>query len=139
MARAETPIAVASSSAVQAARASAKILKGVLPVRARATGAAAETASTSRAASAAIAHSCRKPELADRPRITKAEIERTTAAVQDYVECMRPVLEKQRAAAEKLFSDAKAAAEASNAEATEVNALVDAYRKWEQEHQGDEG
>lgn len=81
---------------------------------------------------------CRKPELADRPRITAQEIERTTAAVQDYVDCMRPVLEAQRKDAEAKFADAKATAEASNAAATGVNALVDAYRKWAAEHKDDE-
>lgn len=81
---------------------------------------------------------CRKPELADRPRITAQEIERTTAAVQDYVDCMRPVLDAQRKDAEAKFAGAKAAAEASNAAATEVNALVDAYRKWAAEHKDDE-
>ncbi|WP_448140390.1 hypothetical protein [Sphingopyxis fribergensis] len=35
------------------------------------------------AKSGPAASSCRKPELADRPRITAQEIERTTAAVQD--------------------------------------------------------
>lgn len=87
---------------------------------------------------AAGAAACRKPELADRPRITVQEIERTTAAVQDYVDCMRPVLDAQRKDAEAKFAGAKAAAEASNAAATEVNALVDAYRKWVAEHKDDE-
>jgi len=88
--------------------------------------------------SASDAASCRKPELADRPRVTAQEIERTTAAVQDYVDCMRPVLDAQRKDAEAKFADAKATAEASNAAATEVNALVDAYRKWAAEHKDDE-
>lgn len=95
-------------------------------------GAAAASASKPTAAS------CRKPELADRPRITAQEIERTTAAVQDYVDCMRPVLEAQRKDAEAKFAEAKATAEASNAAATEVNALVDEYRKWAAEHKDDE-
>ena len=81
---------------------------------------------------------CRKPELADRPRVTAQELERTTAAVSDYVDCMRPVLDSQRKKAEQLYADAKIAAETSNKDATEVNALVDAYRKWAQEHSDDE-
>lgn len=89
--------------------------------------------------SAPAASSCRKPELADRPRVTAQEIERTAVAVEDYVDCMRPVLEAQRKDAEAQFAEAKATAEASNAAATEVNALVDAYKKWAAEHQGDEG
>ena len=92
----------------------------------------------SQAAAAPIGAACRKPELVDRPRITAQEIERTTAAVQDYVDCMRPILEAQRKAAEEKLADAKATAEASNAAATEVNALVDAYRKWAAEHKDDE-
>ncbi|WP_448140391.1 hypothetical protein [Sphingopyxis fribergensis] len=50
---------------------------------------------------------------------------------------MRPVLEAQRKKAEAKFADAKATAEASNTAATEVNALVDSYRKWAAEHTGD--
>lgn len=79
------------------------------------------------------AAACRKPELIDRPRVEKAEIERVTAAVQDYVDCMRPVLERSRKRAEALYAEGKKAAETSNAQATEVNALVDAYRRWAQE------
>lgn len=84
------------------------------------------------------AAACRKPELADRPRVTAQELERTTAAVQDYVDCMRPILDARRKDAEAKFADAKATAEASNAAATEVNSLVDAYRKWVAEHKDDE-
>lgn len=83
------------------------------------------------------AAACRKPELIDRPRVEKAEIERVTAAVQDYVDCMRPVLEKSRKRAEELYAEGKKAAETSNAQATEVNALVDAYRRWAQEKASD--
>lgn len=96
------------------------------------------SASQLTAAKAPAANSCRKPELADRPRVTAQEVERATAAVQDYVDCMRPVLEAQRKDAETKYADAKATAEASNAAASEVNALVDAYRKWAAEHKDDE-
>lgn len=109
----------------------------LLSVTANAQAPVGDDASTASKASAAA--SCRKPELADRPRISASEVERTTAAVQDYVDCMRPVLEAQRKDAEAKFADAKATAEASNAAATEVNALVDAYRKWVAEHKDDEG
>ena len=101
------------------------------------TATAQEGAQGSAATAKPIAN-CRKPELADRPRIASQEIERTTAAVQDYVDCMRPVLEAQRKDAEAKFAYAKATAEASNAAASEVNALVDEYRKWAAEHKDDE-
>jgi hypothetical protein len=89
-------------------------------------------------AKSSAAAACRNPELIERPRITTSERERIGAAMQDYVDCMRPVLEAQRKDAEAKFADAKATAEASNAAANGVNALVDAYRKWEAEHKGDE-
>lgn len=98
----------------------------------------AATLAAAPASAQAAQASCRKPELIDRPRIAKQEVERVTVAVQEYVDCMRPVLEAQRKRAEQLYAEAKAAAEGSNAAATEVNALVDAYRKWAQEHRDDE-
>ncbi|MBY8823433.1 hypothetical protein [Sphingomonas colocasiae] len=79
------------------------------------------------------ASACRKPELSDRPRVDKSEIERVTAATQDYVDCMRPVLEDTRKRAEALIAEGRKAAEASNTMANEVNAFVEAYRRWAQE------
>jgi len=98
-----------------------------------ASAALAQTAPAAQTGEASPAAACRKPELIDRPRVEKAEIERVTAAVQDYVDCMRPLLETARKRAEALYAEGKKSAEASNAMATEVNALVDAYRRWAQE------
>ena len=80
---------------------------------------------------------CKQPEIRERMTVVAEDMAIFTQRVQDYINCMEPRIDAKRKNAEKMLNEARAVAEASNADVTALNEYLAKVKAFQFKHKDD--
>lgn len=80
---------------------------------------------------------CKEPELRERFSVGQEDMQIIAQSVQDYVNCMQPIIDAKRTKAQAMLAEARAQAESSNADITALNAFIAKFKEFQVKHKDD--